>query len=64
MKLIQQYVVAANVVGHTLRRIGLAERRAQWRQFHYHRHGYAPASGPCPTPEAAERAALRNLNHG
>ena len=64
MKLIQQYIVAANVVGHTLRRIGLAERPAQWRQFHYDRHGYAPASGPCPTPEAAERAALRNLNHG
>jgi hypothetical protein len=52
------------IQGYILRRIGLAERRAQWRQFHYHRHGYAPASGPCPTPEAAERAALRNLNHG
>ena len=52
------------IQGYILRRIGLAERRAQWRQFHYHRQGYAPASGPCPTPEATERAALRNLSGG
>jgi hypothetical protein len=54
------------IQGYILRRIGLAlaERRAQWRQFHYHRQGYAPASGPCPTPEATERAALRNLSRG
>ena len=54
------------IQGHTLRRIGLAlaERPAQWRQFHYHCQGCAPASGPCPMPEAAERAALRNLSRG
>jgi hypothetical protein len=47
--------------GYALRRIGLSERLAHWRCFHYRKPGHAPASGPCPSPRAAERAALRNL---
>jgi hypothetical protein len=29
--------------------------------YFYAQHGFAPASGPCPTMAAATRSAVRNL---